>query len=130
MMDLIVKGLSTWFADRLQGMPCTPETTAYVAGVLAKRRTEDDMSTESLVLAYHAASIIGDFAGFQRIGDYVLWIDSIYPEFINDHRQVIETIGRQSYSSCHRILKGQWKIYDELAQTLPLITATVRQKLV
>lgn len=132
MMDLIVKRLDEWFADRLRGLKYTPETIAYVAGVLAKRhhREQDDMSRESVVLAYHDASIRCDFARFQRIGDWVLFTATLHPEFIKDNRKVVETIGRQSYLSCHRILRGQWHCYEEIADELPLIAALARQKLV
>jgi hypothetical protein len=129
-MDLI-KRLDGWFAERLEGLQCTPDTRAYVIGVLGKKRWDGDILVgESIVLAFNDALITSDFAAFQRIGDWVLWIDSVYPEYINDHRDVIESIGRRSYYSCHRIMRGQWRVYEELADELPSIAAKVHRKIV
>jgi hypothetical protein len=135
MMDEIigVKGLDAWFAERLQGLRYRPETLAYVGGVLktlSHPRAEDDLSKQSIVLAYAAARKNGDFATFQRLGDWVLWVDMIFPESIEGSREAIESIGRLSYYACHRIMRGQWVVYEELADELPRIAARVRRSLV
>jgi hypothetical protein len=133
-MELItVTRLEGWFAKQVQGLRFSPETLAYVVGVLknlSRPREGDDMSKQSIVLAYRDASTKNDFAGFQRLGDWVLWVDVMTPELIDNNRQVVESYGRLSYLSCHRILRGQWHVYEELADELPLIAAKVRQKLV
>jgi len=130
MMDLIVR-LDRWFADRLQGLTYAPETLAYVAGVLSRRSWVDaDMSRESVVLAFQDAVMKGDFEEFQRIGDWVLFIDTIHPTHFDGVREAVESIGRNSYYSCHRILRGQWRVYEELADQLPHIARHARRKLV
>lgn len=129
-MDLI-KRLDDWFADKLDGLQCAPDTLAYVVGVLGKKRWEGDiLAGESIVLAFNDALVTSDFVSFQRIGDWVLWVDSVYPEYINGHRELIESIGRRSYYTCHRIMRGQWHVYEELADELPSIAEKVRRKLV
>lgn len=129
----IIKELDGWFADRLKGMRYRPETVAYVTGVLktqARPRDEDVFANRSVVLAFQDAALKGDFAGFQRIGDWVLWIDVIMPAHLDMNREAIETIGRMSYYSCHRILHGQWLVYEELADELPSIARHARRMLV
>ena len=135
MMGLIVaskwSAVSELFADRLKGLPHSPETIAYVVGVLGKRRWEDDdLSNESIVLAYQDASLKGDFASLQRIGDWVLFVDSVMPDHIKDVREVVETLGRLSYYRCFRLMGGKWRIYEELADELPKLAGTVRRRLV
>lgn len=129
----VVKNLDSWFAQKLQGLQCTPETTGYIVSVLGKRSAhweQDNLSDSSLVIAYKDALTTGDFSSFRRIGDWVLFIDAVYPEFIKDNKQIVESIGRQSYYSCWRILRGQWRLYEELADKLPVIVSSVRHKLV
>ena len=132
MMD-IIKELDGWFTDRLQGLHYKPETIAYVGGVLkrlARPREEDDFANRSVVLAFQNASLKGDFAGFQQIGDWVLWVDIIMPSHLDANREAIESIGRMSYYSCHRILHGTWGVYEELADELPAIAQHARRMLV
>lgn len=132
MMDIIV-GLDSWFAERLRGMRRQPETVAYVAGVLkslAKPRELDDLSDRSVILEFASARETGDFATFQRIGDWVLWVNIVMPESLAGHREAVESVGRQSYYTCHRILRGQWRVYEELADDLPTIARSARHMLV
>lgn len=132
MMDIIV-GLDSWFTERLQHMKHRPETIAYVAGVLkamSRPLSVDDMSDRSIVLEFAYARESGDFAAFQRIGDWVLWVDIVMPDAFNGTREAIESVGRQSYYACHRILRGQWRVYEELADELPKIASSARHMLV
>lgn len=129
-MELVVPDrLDRWFAERLQGLRCRDDTRAYVTGLLAGFHAGGDMSRDSVVLAFRDAQVKGDFAAFQRIGDWVLWVDAVNPTSINDYRQVAESFGRQAYYACHRIMRGQWHLYEELADDLPRIAYAVRCKL-
>lgn len=132
MMD-IVKGLDAWFAERLQGLNYRPETVAYVAGVLkaqANPKMHECMAGRSIVLAYIDAKEKGDFVEYQRIGDWVLFVNVILPESIQHEREAVTTIGRLSYYSCHRLIRYKWDLYEELADELPSLAMHVRRKLV
>ena len=129
----IVESLDVWITSRLTGLQCTPETTAYVAGVLKAlcRPVGDDVfAKRSIVLAFAEARLTGDFVAYQRIGDWVLWTDVVLPTSIERDREVVESIGRASYYSCFKILRGQWRVYEELADELPTIAAKVRARIV
>lgn len=129
----IVRGLDAWFLERLTGLQYRPETIAYIAGVLktlGHPGPEDDMSGRSIVLAYLDAVERGDFVAFQRIGDWVLWSDVVLPGSIKHSREIVHAVGQRSYRSCHRILQGQWALYEELANDLPQIVLHVRSRLV
>ena len=132
MMD-IIRGLDAWFAERLQGLEYRPETVAYVAGVLKAQgnpRGPECMAGRSIVLAYQEARQSGDFVAYQRLGDWVLFVDVVLPDSIKNEREAVETIGRLSYLACYRILRGKWDVYEELADELPTIARRVRRKLV
>ena len=135
MMGLIVadrwSAVQELFADRLQGLPVSAEVNAYVVGVLGKRRwDEDNMCQQSLVLAYQAAALSGDFTAFQRIGDWVLWVDSVMPAHVKETHDVVQNLGRLSYYRCYRMMGGRWKVYEELADELPALVQHVRRRLV
>jgi hypothetical protein len=136
MMGLVVpatkwSAVNKLFSDRLRGLQGNPETIAYIVGVLSKRRwDEDDLSNQSVVLAFHDAGLKGDFATFQRIGDWVLFIDTVFPEHFNGVRECVENIGRLSYYRCFRLMGGKWHVYEELADELPSLAVKVRHRLV
>ncbi len=112
-------------------MSGNPETIAYIVGVLSKRRWDsDDLSNQSVVLTFQDACLKGDFVTFQRIGDYVLFIDTAYPEHFNGIRECVENVGRLSYQRCFRLMGGKWRVFEELADELPSLVSKVRRRLV
>lgn len=126
-----VTRLDQWFAERLHGLRYERETCAYVTGVLAdfRHNTENNLSKRSIVLTFDEAQQRGDFAAFQRIGDWVLWVSVVQPQHIVNVKDVAESFGRLSYYRCHRIMRGQWRVYEQLADELPYIVADVQCKL-
>ena len=120
------------FADRLTGLPHSPEVIAYVVGVLGKRRWDDQdlMTDRSLVIVFQDALIKRDFTEFQRIGDWVLFADTVMPDHLNGTRDFAENVGRLSYYECFRLMGNTWRVYEELADDLPKLVARVRQRLV
>ena len=88
------------------------------------------MSRSSIVRTYQDAVVRGDFASFQRIGDWVLWSGIVVPDRCEQERDVALLFGRLSYLSCHRILRGQWRVYEELANELPSLAAEAHRRLV
>ena len=132
MMD-VIQGLDAWFTERLQGLNYRPETVAYVAGVLKAQSSPKNaacMAGKSVVLAYADARQAGDFLQFQRIGDWVLFVDIVLPDSLKNEREAVETIGRLSYLACYRMLRYKWQLYEELADQLPVLAQHVRHKLV
>lgn len=129
---LVVTSVDDWFARRLKGLRCDPETIAYVSGVFRHQawgRSDIDMSHQSVVLAYDKAVNTGDFSGFQRLGDWVLWAEAMVPASITSH-DIVRTLGQRSYAACHRILQGKCAVYQRLADELPDIVSQVRTQLV
>ena len=122
--------LDSWFFERLSGISPNAETHAYVVNVLARMRPESDMSKDSIVIEFERARLGGGgLVAYQRIGDWTLWVDVFCPEHVEPHRDVFMTLGRLSYGSCHRLLRGRWGLYEELADSLPEIIERVRCKL-
>lgn len=128
---LVVSGLDAWFAERLKDTGLRVETTAYVTGVLSRRRWEAaDMSNESIVQAFQNARSTGGFAAYQRIGDWVLFVSTVMPNAMRTEQEAIQTIGQLAYLSCYRLINRKWDVYEELADQLPLVARRVRHMLV
>lgn len=120
-----------WFSEKLETLPQSDEVKAYVVGVFSRYvvSVDDELSRESLVLVYDKALQAGDFAGFQRIGDWVLWVRTFASPSIRCEPKLVDSLGQASYSACHRIMRGQWKVYEELSLQLPILTAMTRARL-
>ena len=123
----IVTNLNEWFTIRLSSVRCSDNTKAYIVNVLSDASVLRDMSRDSLVIAYHDAKINVDFVKLQMLADWVLWVDSFCPASIRDNIGVTETIGQLSYYACHRLMRGRWVIFEELADNLPLIVDDIRR---
>lgn len=125
-LELVLKP-ADWFADRMSAARLSHDTGAYIAGLMGKYvHVQDDMSKRSIILAFRGASEQGDFEGFQRIGDWVLWASIVHPDSLSDGREATVSVGRLSYHACHRIMRGSWPVYQELADRLPVIAHDVR----
>lgn len=127
-MDKVTR-LEDWFGERLQGMEASDPVRAYVTAVFSSMKSaQDDMSRDSVVLAYSSARDKGDFAGFQRVGDWTLWVMTFAPESVCE-KQLVVDLGRLSYYSCWRLMRKEWEVYEELADDLPDIFRRARRSL-
>lgn len=126
----LVTEINSWFAQKLTSLNYSDDTIAYVVGVLSthKKRSDHDLSDQSIVLSYIAACQNGDFSTYQKIGDWVLWVSTIHPESIKDNEEIVQNLGRMSYYACHRIIRT-WHIYEELGDKLPTLAIDIRKRL-
>lgn len=113
--------LRSLLSESLARLNATPQARAYVIGVLAQ---PTDLSGVPLTVEYAEATLSRDFARVQAIGDWVLWYDVISPQ-----RDYVRSLGRMSYYQCYRFVPT-WRVYEELADTLPYLSACARHLLV
>lgn len=125
-MELVFK-LDDWISKRISLLKRDMYIQAYITNVLSKFKPNELVYTkrDSIVLKYLEARSTHNFATHQQIGDCVLFLGSIYPEFIKEHRTVVESMGQQSYYACYVMLNRQWKIYEELADELPMLMSEI-----
>jgi hypothetical protein len=125
-----MKHTAEWFRDRIDVIPYSVELKAYVVGVFDKFVVSPphELLTKSITIAYADARFSGDFAKFQRLGDWVLWQRSFMPT--SSHVNIIEQFGKDSYRMCYVLLRGQWEVYQELAQNLTNVVIDVRSQIV
>lgn len=121
------RSLEQWFESQLSEAQLESDIIAYVAGVLAShaRTTSGFLGKTSVVKAFIVAREKSSFELYQRTGDWVLWLGSCCPDAFEQHRDVYEMIGSQSYSACSKILRHSWPLYGELSRDLPRVVAEV-----
>lgn len=131
MVELIRQvNLRSYFEEQLVSLPITSESRAYVVSLLTDyKSSEKDLSRESLVLFYSRARETGSFEKFQQLGDWALWTMALAPESLSE-MSLAEDLGRLSYYRCWSILKGSWRLYEELADRLPHVATSVRNSVV
>ena len=123
-----MKHTEDWFRERIEEIPYSLELKAYVVGVLNRFVTQPfELPRGSVVLAYADARFSGDFVKFQQLGDWILWQRSFVPT--RDNVELIERVGKESYQTCHVLLHGQWRVYDELSQQLSSVASSVNSKI-
>lgn len=126
---LEVVRLEDWFCEQLQEVSVSDPARAYLTTLFSSMKTtKDDMSRESVVLAYARARDRREFSEFQRIGDWTIWSLSMVPEHVKEHDLAVD-LGRLSYYACWRMLRGEWTLYEELADDLPRISRKVSKAL-
>ena len=99
-----------------------PVVCAYVAGLFA---APVDLSGTSLVLQYAEVCNQYDLRRLQALGDWVLWVEAVLPEANANHHAVVQAVGQASYYRCYRLVP-EWRVYEELADTLPTLVAQLR----
>lgn len=125
-----VSKLDEWFFENLEGISCSDDARAYVAGVLAAfRSAKNDLGNESVSIAYLEAKQQGEFGRYQRVGDWILWTSVIHPKRFDVDRSLYESLVSLSYDACDRILMRKWKLYNELARNFTTISKDTRCKL-
>lgn len=121
--------MEDWFCKRLEGVEASRDARAYLVSLFSSMRSaRDDLSKESIVLAFSEARTTGEFQKFQRIGDYVVWGLSFVPESFEVPDLAVD-LGRLSYYTCWRLTNKEWRVYEELADELPRLRIELRRSM-
>lgn len=115
-----------FFESRFARLPTTPVARAYVVGLFTQQVSQAvDFADESLTLTYTQVRHERDLHTLQALGDWVLWADATLPGVFNGYRELAQSIGRASYYRCYRLVNS-WRVYEELADQLPVVTRFAR----
>lgn len=117
--------LEDYFENVFRGMCQSVETDAYVVGVMSR---PENLSNESVVLNWIAASANSDFARTVAIGDWVLWA-AVWAQNHLYQKDAAIIIGQMAYSRCHRMTREKWYVFEELSCRLPVIVSDARRRL-
>lgn len=121
--------INSYFYNELKTLRYDDTVRAYITSILEKyKNTKFDYSNQSITLMYAEAKYKQDFFTFQNIGDWIFISASLFPEHLNGaSKQYYISIGQISYYSCHKILKNQWRVFEQLADQFVPLTAETRK---
>ena len=126
---ILLRTPSDLFIDMVSPLTVRDTTKAYVVGVFLDRVKNQNIQDNSIVLAYAHACTTGRFEKFQELGDWILWTLTFTPEFHSGNQRIVMDLGRRSYETCWRLLRGEWDVFSELADEFPNIIDDVRFQL-
>lgn len=123
-MVYLLTSLENFFIDKVKCIPCQEDTKAYIVSTFVgfkKCEPSHNLHRKSITLEYNKAQLEHSFELYQQIGDWILFIKSMYPESLDASGEYYDSIARLSYYKCYRIVNKQWKLYEELADKFPLV---------
>lgn len=127
-----VPSLDQFFSDALGDLSCDDKTRAYVVSIFTKfAKTPYDLPSNSITLTFYEAKRKQEFATYQSLGDWIFFCRVEFPEHLQQASQDFYlTVGQLSYYSCYRLLKRQWKCYEELADRFEHLEEETRNLLI
>lgn len=129
---LIVDNLENFFSEKINSLEKYQEPTrAYVVNVFKNAKKETtDYSKESITILYNQAKIKHQFDLYQNLGDWILFINSLFPESLNNaSNEYYTVVAQNSYYKCYRILQGKWTLFEELADKFPSLIESLQATL-
>lgn len=128
-IEITVTSLDEFFSRKIQTIPnCNQNTKSYITSIFVNPK--DDLSNQSITLVYAQAIANYRFDLFQKIGDWLLFVKSMYPQSLNGaSSEYYDTLAQCSYYKCYRIVNRQWPIFEELADTFPYLVNYMQNNL-
>lgn len=125
------QSIDDFFSQIFKDLNCGRMTRAYITSVFSKyKRSNCDLSDQSLTILYMNASGKKDFATYQNIGDWIFFHKSIDSTHLNHASQdYYNTLAQMSYYGCYKITNRQIKYYEEMADRFVSITKEAKEKL-
>lgn len=126
---LILSELNSFFDSAFQDLPCEDNTRAYIVSIFTKYQTAHyDLSKESITLSFIEAKKSRDFLMLQTVGDWLFFINSLYPESLRHaSKNYYYDIARLSYYSCYQIINRSWRSYELLADDFIPLSEYIHQ---
>ena len=128
----LFSNLGLFFQNNLKELHCEDFTRAYIQSIFCKyKSSECDFSKESITLRFYEARTRQDFVEFQNIADWLFFAKSLFPEALNNASiDYFDTIAKNSYYSCYRLINRQLVIYENLADEFEYLTDQTRKVLI
>ena len=121
-MHFSIISLEDFFAEKVKNVPCEKETKAYLISTFTNfKQTTGDFSKDSVTLKYIQAQSEYNFELYQQIADWILFIKATFPKAQNASDDYYNTIAQLSYYKCYKMLNGEWKLFEELADRFPVV---------
>lgn len=109
---------SHYFEQLFNQIDCETFTKSYITGIFLQylRSAQNDLSQENITLTFAKAREENNFLLYQKIGDYLFFMRSMYPNFlINASEDYYRTVARMSYYSCYNLINKKILVYENMA---------------
>ena len=128
----IFSNLGMFFIQNLNNIKCEDFTKSYISSIFIKYKSNEyDFSKESITLKFYEARTKQNFIEFQNIADWLFFTRSLFPEALNSaSMDYFDTIAKNSYYSCYRLINRQLLIYENLADEFEYLTTQTRKVLI
>jgi hypothetical protein len=125
------KNVSDFFDDLLTDLECQADTRAYIVSIFGQYKSSaNDLSQHSIGERYCQARENSNFAIYQQLGDWLFFTATIAPQHLHHASQdYYHNIARLSYYSCYRLINREWRLFEEMADRLPVLEEQVKQRL-
>lgn len=130
-MNVFHKNISSFFEELLNDLKCQRDTKAYIISIYGKYKgAEFDLSKDSVTLLFAQARDKQDFLGYQNLGDWIFFANTIAPQHLQfASKDYYDTVARLSYYSCYKLINREWKLFEELADNFLFLEEQVRRRL-
>ena len=130
-MDTSHKNITSFFEELLIDLQCQRDTKAYIISIYGKYKSaEFDLSKDSVTLMFAQARSKHDFLSYQNLGDWIFFANTIAPQHLQSAtKDYYDTVARLSYYSCYKLINGQWKLFEELADDFLTLEEQVKNRL-
>ena len=120
---MIIKSetLEDFFINKINKLSCRDDTKAYIVNLFSNINT-NNLSNEIICLEYLNAREKYNFEKYQNIGDWILFVKTLYPTSLNNASEdYYFSLAQSSYYKCYIMINKSWKLYEELSDNLPII---------
>lgn len=130
-MDTLHRNVHSFFEELLEDLDCQRDTKAYIVGIYGKyRKADTDLSKDSITILFSQARDKQDFFSYQNLGDWIFFSNTLAPCHLRfGSKDYYDTIARLSYYACYRLIKRQWKVFEELSDNFLILESRVKEKL-
>lgn len=126
---ILLRDPTDHFVEMVNPLTVRETTKAYLVGLFLELTKVQGFRQDSIVLAYAGACATGRFEKFQELGDWSLWTMAFFPKYHAGNQAIVIDLGRRSYDTCWRLLRGQWDVYAELSELFPVIVRDISKQI-
>lgn len=130
-MDVYHESITNFFDQLLSGLQCQNDTKAYIVSIYGKYKTAKfDLSKDSVGQLFAQARSKQDFLTYQNLGDWIFFANTMAPNHLRHaSKDYYDTVARLSYYSCYKLINGQWRLFEEMADDFLVLEEQVKVRL-
>ena|ERR1700748_283192 len=121
---MIIKlSLEDYFNTKIKNLKCRKDTSAYITNTLCNyKNSVYDFQNKSLTLEFAEAKFQSSMKKYNELADYILFMEIMFKGALcGASPEYYHGLAQSAYFKCHILMNRSWKLYEELADTFPVI---------